>query len=152
VPVARKIDIPVETVLISQMKQISASHGDHFFGGRESTVVAHDAAHQTGSQQHVGAFNQKHFRTLFARGQRRRTSGPAASHHDNFHENLPNLAEPVGVKRKSRFIGEPKMKLITNASRHGGKDTKKDKLNFVLSKFRVFVMNIFLDKMQRIHS
>jgi hypothetical protein len=44
----------------------------------------------------------------------------------------PNPAQPVGVKRKSRFIGEPKKKLITKASRRCGKNTEKDKLNFVL--------------------
>jgi len=38
---------------------------------------------------------------------------------------------------------EPKKKLITKASRRGGKNTKKEKLNFVLSRFRVFVMKTF---------
>jgi hypothetical protein len=66
----------------------------------------------------------------------------------NFRNLNPNAAEPVGAKRKSRFIGEPK-KEINHESTKGRKHEKKDKLNFVLSRFRVFVMKIFFHKMQR---
>jgi hypothetical protein len=44
----------------------------------------------------------------------------------------PNPDKPVGAKRKSRFSGEPKKKLITKARK--GENTKKDKLNFVLTR------------------
>ena len=48
----------------------------------------------------------------------------------------PNPAEP-----------EPIKKMITKARKD--ENTKKDMLNFVLSRFRVFVMKIFSLKMQR---
>jgi len=48
------------------------------------------------------------------------------------------------VKRKSRFIGKSKKKLITKTSRRGGKITKKKK-----DKFRAFVMTKFFQKMPK---
>ena len=53
-----------------------------------------------------------------------------------FCKHRPNPDKPVGVKRKSRCVGEPKKKKDQHES------TKKNKIDFVLSKFRVFVMKI----------
>jgi hypothetical protein len=50
----------------------------------------------------------------------------------------PNPAEP-----------EPIKKMITKARKD--ENTKKEMLNFVLSRFGVFVMKIFSLKMQRYH-
>ena len=57
----------------------------------------------------------------------------------------PNPDKPVGVKRKSRFIGEPKK---DQSRKHEmTKARKKTNKIFVFSNLRVFVMNTFFHKM-----
>jgi hypothetical protein len=51
---------------------------------------------------------------------------------------IPNPDKPVAAQRRSRFSGEPKKELITKARKD--ENTKREKINFVLSSFRVFVM------------
>jgi hypothetical protein len=76
---------------------------------------------------------------------------PAASREPS-PKNYPNPAQPVVVKRKSRFFGEPKKEINHESIPPWRERHEKDKLNFVLSRFRAFVMKIFFHKMQRIHS
>jgi hypothetical protein len=64
-PMSRKFDVPVQSVLVGQVEEFSSAQGDQFFGCREPTVVSHDAAHKAGSKKHVGALNQYDFSALF---------------------------------------------------------------------------------------
>ena len=53
-----KLNVPVEAILVNKLEDFAAAHGDHLLGGREATIVSHDAAHQSGSQKHVRPFDQ----------------------------------------------------------------------------------------------
>jgi len=55
----------------------------------------------------------------------------------NFPKHCPNPDEPVGAKRKSRFVGEPKM--INHESTKFGKHK-------IFLFFRVFFLSCFRDK------
>jgi hypothetical protein len=57
-PMARKLDVPVQSVLVGQGNEFASAQGDQFFGCREPAVVSHDAAHKAGPQEHICALNQ----------------------------------------------------------------------------------------------
>jgi hypothetical protein len=62
---AREFDVAVQRILVGQLKELASAQGDQLLGCREPAVVSHDAAHKAGPEEHVGAFNQYDFSTLF---------------------------------------------------------------------------------------
>jgi hypothetical protein len=82
---AWKGNIPVQGIGVSQGEELAATQGDHFLGRRKPAVVAHDAAHKTGPEQHICPFQEQNLRTLFPRGYGRSAAGPAAANNDYLH-------------------------------------------------------------------
>ncbi len=79
----------MEGILIDELKEVAASHGDHLFCSGKAAIVPHNPSHQTGSEQHVGPFDQKNFSALFLGRDRASTTRPATSCNDHLHE-LPS--------------------------------------------------------------
>ncbi len=85
---AGEVDALVQSVAVGEREQVPAAHGQHFLGGRVAPVVAHDAADQPGSQEHIRALDQLDVRPLVARGDRSRAAGPPSADDDDLHVRL----------------------------------------------------------------
>jgi hypothetical protein len=81
-----KIDIPVKRMLIGEVEQVTAAHGDHFLGGRIAAVITHNSTDQPGSKQHIGPFDKDNHCSLFLGGHGSRAPGPPATNDDNLHK------------------------------------------------------------------
>ena len=51
-------EVAVPRVRVADLEQRAAAERDHLFGRGEAAVVAHDAAHQPGAEQRIGALEQ----------------------------------------------------------------------------------------------
>jgi hypothetical protein len=83
--VPRKGDVFVKKIGFDHGKQVPATHGFQFFSGGEPAVVAHDAAHKTGAQEHVRALHQNHGCSQFYGAECCGTSGPSAADNNDPH-------------------------------------------------------------------
>ncbi len=82
--VAGELDVLVARVGVGDREQVPAAHGDSLLCGGEAAVVAHDAAHEAGAKQHIGAFEQLDRAACLAGRQGSRAARPAAADDDDF--------------------------------------------------------------------
>jgi hypothetical protein len=54
--VMREVQILVQRQTVSDLKESTAAHSDHFFSSRVTAVIAHDTSHQTGAEKHISPF------------------------------------------------------------------------------------------------
>ena len=87
--VTGEFDILVAGCPVHQVKEISPTHGDHFFCRRIPAVVAEYPADQPGAEKHIGALQEQDIRSGFLRGDRGGAARPTSPNHDNpWHKDL----------------------------------------------------------------
>ena len=82
---ARKGNAFVAQACVNGPEHIVPAHGSHLLRGRETAVVAYDAAYQACSKQGVRALQQGYAGTVFGCLGAGRTAGPSASYNYYFH-------------------------------------------------------------------
>ncbi|MPN30927.1 hypothetical protein SDC9_178398 [bioreactor metagenome] len=76
---AGKINIDMPGEFVGNGKKLRRPQGDVLFGGSKTPVIAHDTAHITQTQQHVGPFQHCNLSPCFSCRNCSGTARPAAS-------------------------------------------------------------------------